>query len=423
MRIILILSVLLSLNSCSIEQKFIKSAKVDVQNLASKEFHGRGYTHNGLEKAETYLAHQFEEIGLEPVFPNYRQKVTYPVNIINSVDLIINDKTQEFGVNYLVGPNSESDEISSTTFHFPDDIFDFSLQDGKETFRILSLNQSKIPVLDFRNATDSLKQNLFAFSDYLDQEKNHYNFPAIIHVHENLIHGISEHQDNFIHIFLNDLPKEGSEIKLNLLADLNPTFNTHNIVGKIKGTKGQKAILIMAHFDHLGQVNETVFYGANDNASGVSMLLQLAKYFEKNPIENDIYFYAMTGEEAGLKGSFEAVQHLPVPKEDIRFVINLDIMGTGDDGIQVVNGSIYENEYELLQQINREHKLLKQIKKRGEACNSDHCPFHLAGIPSFFIYTLGGVSHYHNPLDKAETLPLTEFYNVYELLTMFVENL
>ena len=423
MRIILILSVLLSLNSCSIEQKFIKSAKVDVQNLASKEFHGRGYTHNGLEKAETYLAHQFEEIGLEPVYPNYRQKVTYPVNIIKSVDLKINGKPQEYGVNYLVGPNSESDEISSTTFHFPDDIFDFSLQDGKKTFRILSLNQSKIPVLDFRNATDSLKQNLFAFSDYLDQEKNHYNIPAIIHVQEKLIHGISDHQDNFIHIFLDDLPKEGSKIELKLAADLESSFVTHNIVGKIKGSKSEKAILIMAHFDHLGQINQTVFHGANDNASGVSMLLQLAKYFEKNPIENDIYFYAMTGEEAGLKGSFEAVQNLPVPKEDIRFVINLDILGTGDDGIQVVNGSIYENEYELLQQINREHKLLKQIKKRGEACNSDHCPFHMAEIPSFFIYTLGGVSHYHNPLDKAETLPLTEFYNVYKLLTKFVENL
>ncbi|MDG4951346.1 M28 family peptidase [Weeksellaceae bacterium KMM 9724] len=423
MRILLFIAILLSLSSCSLEQKLIKSAKEDIQKLASDDFHGRGYMHQGLEKAESYIAHKFQEIELEPVYPNYRQKVTYPVNIIKSVDLKINGKPQEYGVNYLVGPNSESDNISSTTFHFPDDIFDFSLQDGKETFRILSLNQGKIPVLDFRNATDSLKQNLFAFSDYLDQEKNHYNIPAIIHVHEKLIHGISDHQDNFIHVFLDDLPKEGSEIQLNLAADLETSFTSHNIVGKIKGSKSDKAILIMAHFDHLGQINETVFHGANDNASGVAMLIQLAKYFKSHPIENDVYFYAMTGEEAGLKGAFEAVQHLPVPKEDIRFVINLDILGTGDDGIQVVNSSIYKNEYELLQQINREHKLLKQIKKRGEACNSDHCPFHMAEIPSFFIYTLCGISHYHNPLDKAETLPLTEFYSVYELLTKFIEKL
>ncbi len=423
MRIHLFIIILLSLSSCSLKQKFIKNAKVDVQVLASKEFHGRGYMHQGLEKAENYIAHQFEKIELEAFYPNYRQKVTYPVNIITSVDLKINEKPQEFGVNYLVGPNSESDKISSTTFHFPDDIFDFSLQDGKRTFRILSLNQGKIPVLDFRNATDSLKQNLFAFSDYLDQEKNHYNFPAIIHVHEKLIHGISDHQDNFIHIFLDELPKEGSKIELNLAADLESSFVTHNIVGKIKGTKGKKAILIMAHFDHLGQINETVFHGANDNASGVAMLLQLARYFKKHPIDSDIYFYAMTGEEAGLKGALEAVEHLPVPKEEIRFVLNLDILGTGEDGIQVVNSSIYKNEYELLQKINRDHKLLKQIKKRGEACNSDHCPFHMAEIPSFFIYTLGGVSHYHNPLDKAETLPLTEFYNIFELLTKFIEQL
>lgn len=423
MRILGLLLFFLFFSSCSSKHKVIQNAKNEIKTLASDEFHGRGYTHHGLQKTEDYLAKRFQDLGLIPVYPNYRQKVEYPVNIIHTTDLKINGQTQIFGWDYLVGPNSETDKISSTTFNIPDNLFDFSLEDGRETFKLLSLNQGKIPVLDFRNATDSLKQRMFSFSNYLDQEKNHYNLPAIVHLHDELIHGASNHQDNFIHIFLNqDLPKE-SLIELSVSADFKDKFLSHNIVGKIKGIENDSSIFILAHFDHLGQVNETIFPGANDNASGVAMLLSLASYFKKNPPKRDIYFYAMTGEEAGLKGSLTAVENLPIPKENIRFVLNLDLVGTGENGIQVVNSRIFQDEFNLMLNINHYEDLLKQIKTRGEACNSDHCPFHYLGIPSFSAYTLGGVSHYHNPLDKPETLTLDEFYDLYILFTQFIEKL
>lgn len=423
MRILIIIIFLSSFVACSTKQQVLQAAKQNIKELTSDKFHGRGYKHNGVKIAENFIINQYIEIGLIPVYPNYQQEVIFPINIIESSQLKINNINKEFGADYLIAPNSESDEISASLFYIPDNLFDFSMQDGKETFRLLSLNKDNIPLLDFRNATDSLKQKMFAFSNYLDQEKNHYNFPAIVHVHDKLIHGVSSHQDNFNHVFLTEKPEEGSKLDLKIEAELNKNFLSHNIVGKIKGTKSDSAIFVMAHYDHLGQVNQTIFRGANDNASGMSMLLELAKYFKSHPPEIDVYFYAMTGEEVGLKGAFKAAKNLPLPKEKIRFIVNLDMVGTGDDGIQVVNSSIYTNEYNLLKEINQEQKFLKQIKLRGAACNSDHCPFHQLEVPSFFIYTLGGISEYHNPLDKPETLPLTEYYNLYQLLIHFIKKL
>jgi aminopeptidase YwaD len=66
---------------------------------------------------------------------------------------------------------------------------------------------------------------------------------------------------------------------------------------------------------------------------------------------------------------------------------------------------------------------LKQIKIRGEACNSDHCLFHQKGVPCFFIYTLGGIQAYHDIYDRAETLPLTEYEDYFKLLVSFIKSL
>ena len=74
-------------------------------------------------------------------------------------------------------------------------------------------------------------------------------------------------------------------------------------------------------------------------------------------------------------------------------------------------------------QINADHQLLPQVRVRGEACNSDHCLFYRKGVPSFFIYTLGGIQAYHDIYDKGETLPLTNYEPYFELLVRFLDKL
>ena len=64
-----------------------------------------------------------------------------------------------------------------------------------------------------------------------------------------------------------------------------------------------------------------------------------------------------------------------------------------------------------------------KIKSRGKAANSDHYFFTEAGVPAFFFYTLGGISAYHDVFDIAETLPLTEYEDVFKLFVDFIEGL
>ena len=164
---------------------------------------------------------------------------------------------------------------------------------------------------------------------------------------------------------------------------------------------------------------DTYFPGANDNASGVSLLLNLAKHYSKNPQPYTIVFICFSGEEAGLIGSKFFSEHPLIPLEKIRFLINLDLAGTGDEGITVVNASVFTKEFEWMKTINKEQNYFPQIKSRGKAANSDHYWFTEKGVPSFFIYALGGIKAYHDVDDRSETLPLTEYDDLFQLIVRF----
>ena len=86
---------------------------------------------------------------------------------------------------------------------------------------------------------------------------------------------------------------------------------------------------------------DVYFPGANDNASGVAMLLNLANYYSKkeNQPKCSIAFIAFAGEEAGLLGSKYFSEHPLIPLNKMKFLVNLDLLGTGDEGMMVVNAT------------------------------------------------------------------------------------
>jgi aminopeptidase YwaD len=169
--------------------------------------------------------------------------------------------------------------------------------------------------------------------------------------------------------------------------------------------------------------NAAYFPGANDNASGVSMLLNLAKTIKLNPLKYNVVFILFAGEEAGLLGSHYFVDHPIFPLNKIKFLVNLDLNGTGDDGATVVNSTIYTSAFDKLKKINDDQRLLSQLKTRGKAANSDHYWFTEKGVPAFFIYTMGGISAYHDIYDRPETLPLTKYKELHQLLLNFMQQL
>ncbi|RYF23848.1 MAG: M20/M25/M40 family metallo-hydrolase, partial [Flavobacteriales bacterium] len=210
-------------------------------------------------------------------------------------------------------------------------------------------------------------------------------------------------------------------ININIENEFVPSFTAANVAAVIKGsTKPDSILVFTAHYDHLGGMgSKTYFPGANDNASGVAMLLNLAKYYAANPPKYSVVFIAFAAEEIGLLGSKYFTENPLIPLKDIRFLWNLDLLGTGETGATVVNATIHPREFALLNKINDEQKFLPKINPRGKAANSDHYFFTEKGVPAFFLYTQGGISAYHDINDKAETLPLTAYENLFRLFVAF----
>jgi Zn-dependent M28 family amino/carboxypeptidase len=197
-------------------------------------------------------------------------------------------------------------------------------------------------------------------------------------------------------------------------------------VGYVKGRKQpDRFVVFTAHYDHLGMMGkDTYFPGANDNGSGTAMLLDLARHYseKRNRPDYSMAFMAFSGEEAGLFGSKYYVENPLFDMRAILLLVNLDMVGTGSEGITIVNGKAYKSLYDQMVEINDKKKYLSQIKDRGEACNSDHCPFYNTGIKSIFIYTMGEEHlEYHNVNDSGDRLPFTAYEGLFRLLRDYVQ--
>ena len=163
---------------------------------------------------------------------------------------------------------------------------------------------------------------------------------------------------------------------------------------------------------------KTYFPGANDNASGIAILLNLASYFsiEENRPNNNLVFIAFGAEEIGLLGSKHFINNPLIPLNKINWLYNLDIAGTGSEGLKVVHNKNAVKLLKTLININNDKKLLKNIFERNMACNSDHCYFDALGIPVLYGYTLGGSKAYHDTQDIADNLEYENMKKYHEVV-------
>ncbi len=145
-------------------------------------------------------------------------------------------------------------------------------------------------------------------------------------------------------------------------------YRTQNIIGYIPGTTCPDSFLVFtAHYDHLGLMGKnTYFPGANDNASGVAMVLNLARYFNAHPQRFSVAFIFFSGEELGLLGSGYFTENSPIRLSAIKFLVNLDLVGTGSDGITVVNAKEYPDQFDKLCAINDSGGFVNDIKQKRQ---------------------------------------------------------
>ena len=352
-------------------------ARKIINDLTSEKFYGRGYLHNGLGKAANYIEHELKSNGIAPLFDGkYLQPFFQTVNTFPTIDVTLNGKKLIPGWDYI--PHPSSGPLKGRYPLYPKDSVTYSSPRGE---LVVQLRKK----LTYSVGNETRNKTI------IELDKTRFQ----------------------------ELPvKAEVEIKTKLLNK----FKANNVGGMIKGTGSDSIIIFSAHYDHLGGLGDhTYFPGANDNASGVSMVLNMMKYYKAHPPKYTTVFIFFAGEEAGLLGSLHLSENPPFPLKQVKFMINLDLLGTGDEGIMVVNGALLEKEFNRLHAINDTQRLVYGVNKRGKAANSDHYWFSEKGVPAFFIYTLGGVTAYHDVRDISATLPLTDYTDVCRLILQFVD--
>jgi Zn-dependent M28 family amino/carboxypeptidase len=189
-----------------------------------------------------------------------------------------------------------------------------------------------------------------------------------------------------------------------------------NIVGVCKGSgaKDDGAMVLTAHYDHLGVRDGAIHHGADDNASGIAVLLMLARHCQRTPWMHDAVFAAFDAEEQGLQGARAFVAAPPIRKDRIALNVNFDMVSRGDKGELYVAGTYHRPALRpVLAPVAKRaavtllfgHDRPREIAGGQDDWTmlSDHGPFHAAGIP--FVY-FGVEDHpdYHKPTDTAEKI-------------------
>jgi len=385
-----------------------------VDTLASPYFDGRGYVNNGAQKAADFISNQFDSLGLTH---SMNQSLPIQVNVFpGKLKLDINGVSLIPGIDYLVDPISGGGKAIGSAAYI--NVFNKSqmkkLMTSQKYFNNMLVIQKPDTLTGER--VEEFTSMIQALGDL---------WPIVVLTNDKLTWGVGTKALRYPVFWVNK--PDIAKIKT-ISYDIDQRLEnqkTDNVMAIVKGTgKKQNYLLVTAHYDHLGRMgSETVFPGANDNASGVAEMLVLAAYFAKKPLQKNILFIAFTGEEAGLVGSKYFVNNPLIPLDSIDFVLNLDLSGTGDKGITVVNATLYPKIFDELVKLNDEGSYVAKVKKRGPAANSDHYFFTEKGVPAFFIYTLGGIKAYHDVYDLPETLPLTEASDLEQLYIRFFQYL
>lgn len=211
-------------------------------------------------------------------------------------------------------------------------------------------------------------------------------------------------------------PKTDPHSEVEFTTNADSTITGHNVIGFIDN-KAKTTIVIGAHYDHLGFGGEGSLYrgeekavhnGADDNASGVAVLLNLASRLKvKNDNaeikdKNNYLFMAFSGEEMGLLGSNYFTKNPTIDEETINYMINMDMVGRMKaDSTLAVYGTGTSPMFKQTLKANNDN--FKIIENESGVGPTDHTSFYLIDIPVLQFFT-GQHEDYHKPSDDSDKL-------------------
>jgi Zn-dependent M28 family amino/carboxypeptidase len=200
-----------------------------------------------------------------------------------------------------------------------------------------------------------------------------------------------------------------------------------NVIGFIDN-KMENTVIIGAHYDHLGYGDEgslhrgekAIHNGADDNASGVSVMLNLADKLKNTNTNNNYLLMAFSGEEMGLLGSNYFVKNATIDTKKVNYMINMDMVGRLKNSTLAIYGTGTSPIWS--QTINSLNSDFKLIEKESGVGPSDHTSFYLNDIPVLHFFT-GQHENYHKPSDDAELLNYDGMYQISEYIYAIISDL
>lgn len=431
------------------EKRSVKRIKKHINYLASDELEGRGTGSQGEVLSAEYIAKYFKKCGLVP----HGDEGTY---------------IQEFNITTLrIATDKTSFSMNGRKFGLFSEFFpvSYTANQGKASGPLLSVGYGIVADDLGRNdyKTKDAKGRIVAIDlGSPDGVHPHSKFVAWhginIRVDEAIKHGASavvfyrsdgkvDEPDGelslimkpskipviFVNTVLDVYELDGSmvEIDVNILAD---EEYGHNVVG-FKDNGAEHTVVIGAHHDHLGRgeikgslstESNAIHNGADDNASGTSALLELARALDKKKAwnkNNNYLFIAFSGEEMGLLGSKFYVDNPSIKLNTVSYMMNMDMIGRLDSTL-VINGVGTSNAFKAaLENFPISADRIAKIKTtEGGMGASDHTSFYLNGVPVLHFFT-GQHKHYHKPEDDIEFLNFEGEYFVIEGMLKLIEEL
>lgn len=417
------LVVMISSFACNSNPDYKMLYEEHVKELSDPKYFGRTDYNGGIDAAANYIRNSIEKIGFEWVDLPF----SYPKNTMRGkVEFSVDGKEYVFTEDFIVKEFSTGKNATMEIYHLSDEY----LKNKEKFYSHLCSGEFKDKFVAFNFPLFSAEFGGEGIEVYKD------NLSQLAGCVGGLIFKYASRPVNFISRAVYtlpfpvigvgpDFPADAKQATVNLENEWIENHKAVNIASFVEGTKGGKEhFIVLAHYDHLGMIGQgNIFTGANDNASGVGACLAMMEYYKKNQPETSILFLFLDGEEANLLGAKDYVQHPHMPLEDIRFVINLDMVGDNGKNLicEVGGGQGGDAGYELFKKINAEKGYFTSVDSQPFSDNSDHYYFGINGVPCMYFTIEGDMyQYYHTPRDTYEHFSSEKFNDLFGIMTDFL---
>ena len=387
-----------------------------VKELSAAKYQGRGYAEDGANKAGKWIAKEFARIGVDEVvcqpfkldintFPGKMEMSIDGKKMVPGVDFTLREFNPsikgEFNLYYIDTLNYNADKIFA----------DLATPQYEGAMVVCDFMFSYKHMADFKKLQSKECSNVGLV----------YTWEAPLKFYK--AYGETVKEKPIIWV-TPDFPKEAKTIKVDMENEFLKDYECFNVIAKVAGTRHDSCYVFTAHYDHLGKLGKKTYYpGAHDNASGTAAIITLAAHYAQHTPEYDMYFIAFSGEDANLRGSEWYAQHPLVPLSQIKYLINLDMIGDNNPAQYCEVSDEGIPGFALFEQINAEKGYFKALDRSELADNSDHYPFAERHVPCIFFMNEHGdaFKYYHTVHDTWKNAIVTNYEPTFKLIQEFIE--